>query len=311
MKKTLTLFIFILFTTIGFSQDFFSKSYGEKSSTAILFLHGGPGYNSVNFEVSTAQELADNGFYVIVYDRRGEGRNQELKADFTFEQTFRDIDTLLKKHDINKVNLIGHSFGGYIATLYAKDKPEKVNSVILTSAPLSFQKSLKTILHSLKEIYQNNEDTVNQNYVSMIEKMDTTSLQYSGYIFMHAMANSSYFYTPKESTEKAKKIYSSLKNDSLIQKYGSQSNFQAPQGFWQNENYTSIDLTNDIKKLKENGIRIFGIFGKDDGLIPDNEIPNLKKLIGRDNVKYWENGSHNIFIDLQDKFIDQLKVWLK
>jgi hypothetical protein len=45
---------------------------------------GGPGYNCAGFEVSTAQELANNGFYVIVYDRRGKVARHMLMQSLLF-----------------------------------------------------------------------------------------------------------------------------------------------------------------------------------------------------------------------------------
>lgn len=60
------------------AAEIYSAAYGKASDPAVIFLHGGPGYNSLDFEVTTAQKLADQGFYVIVYDRRGEGRSRAV-----------------------------------------------------------------------------------------------------------------------------------------------------------------------------------------------------------------------------------------
>ncbi|MEZ0128312.1 alpha/beta fold hydrolase, partial [Flavobacterium sp. LBUM151] len=67
-------------------------------------------------------------FYVIVYDRRGEGRSADPDAKFTYQEAFQDLNFILKKYNLKKVTLIGHSFGGLVATLYTAKYPEKVNS---------------------------------------------------------------------------------------------------------------------------------------------------------------------------------------
>ena len=90
MKKTITLFAIILTTTIVNSQTIYSKAFGDPKNDPIIYLHGGPGYNSMGFEITTAQKLSENGFYVIVYDRRGEGRSPDEQAVFTFQETFDD-----------------------------------------------------------------------------------------------------------------------------------------------------------------------------------------------------------------------------
>jgi len=305
MKPILAIITFLFSVTTSFGQELYSKTFGNVSDKAIIFLHGGPGYNSVNFEVSTAEELATKGFFVIVYDRRGEGRSENEEANYTFNQTFDDLNKVYNQYNLKKATLIGHSFGGIIATLFAEKNPEKVQSLILVSTPISFQKCLASTLESLKLIYIKNEDSVNQNYIKMIEGMDSKTLQYSSYILMHAMSNK--FYSPKKPTEHAEQLYADLRTNPLIQKYGNLSNYKAPMGFWKNESYTTIDLSETIKMLNKDQVNIFGIYGKDDGIISENEIDNLSKLIGKEQVRYLENASHNVFIDQQKQFIDLIK----
>ena len=49
------------------------------------------------FEGTTAQKLADLGFYVIAYDRRGEGRSADPNATFTYNEAFQDLNAIYKK----------------------------------------------------------------------------------------------------------------------------------------------------------------------------------------------------------------------
>jgi len=181
------------------AQEIYSKAFGDPDDQPILFLHGGPGYNCVNFEATTAQQLAGKGFYVIVYDRRGEGRSKDPNAKFTFEVTFADLNKIYEKYGISKSSLIGHSFGGVVATLFAEKYPEKIQSVILVGAPISLQETFKTIISASKDIYESKNDSINLNYISLLEKMDTSSIQYSSYSFIHAMQNG--FYTPNNVSE--------------------------------------------------------------------------------------------------------------
>ena len=172
MKKTLTVLVFIVSTLVVNSQTIYSKAFGNPNDKPLLYLHGGPGYNSVGFESTTAQKLSENGFYVISYDRRGEGRSLDNNAKFTFNETFDDINLIYDKFNLTSATLIGHSFGGIIATLYAEKYPNKTKSIILVSAPLSMQETLSTILKSSKSIYISNKDSVNLNYINMLEKME-------------------------------------------------------------------------------------------------------------------------------------------
>ena len=91
-----------LFVCLGFykSQNLYSKDYGNKKNPAIIFIHGVPRGNSTLFESTTAENLSKLGFYVIVYDRRGEGRSIDKFAKFTFKESNEDLLYILKKYKI-------------------------------------------------------------------------------------------------------------------------------------------------------------------------------------------------------------------
>lgn len=307
MKTIITTTILIMATLFTDGQSIYTKTFGSSKDKPIIFLHGGPGYNCVNFEATTAQQLADQGFFVIVYDRRGEGRSNDPNAKFTFKETFDDLNSIYQKYSLTKPTLIGHSFGGVIATLFAEKYPDKIQSIILVGSPVSLQETFKTIISTSKTIYQTKNDSLNLYYISMLENMDTNSIEYSSYSFMHAMQNG--FYSPKNPTEEAKIIYSKFKTDTLLTKYTSQMTYQAPQGFWKNEKYTTINLTKNLQTLQKQKIKIYGLYGKDDGLYSNQQVTDLQNLIGSNNLKYFDNCSHSIFIDQQTLFIETLKTW--
>ena len=305
MKNYGILVLMVLIQLNANAQELYSKAFGNPKDHPILFLHGGPGYNCAGFEVTAAQALADNGFYVIVYDRRGEGRSTDAKAQFNFKETFADINLILTTYNVKKAALIGHSFGGIVGTLFMKQFPEKVNALYLVGAPVSLQETFKTILKSSRKIYESKNDKTNLNYIDMIEKMDPTSAEYYAYSFGHAMQNG--FYTPKKMSDEAKAIYGNAAKDPAFT-YASKMTYEAPQGFLKNENYTSINLTNDLKSLVSSKFKICGLYGKDDGLYSPEQVNQLQELLGNDKVDYIDDCSHSVFIDQQKRFIAFLKI---
>lgn len=307
--KILVFFV-LVFLSFGVSaQKIYVKTFGKESDKPIIFLHGGPGYNCSSFEVTSAQRLADNGYFVIVYDRRGEGRSKDPKAKFTFDESFDDLNDILKKYKLKKVSLIGHSFGGIVATLFAEKYPEKITSVFLVGAPIALQESFETIIAKCKTIYQEKNEATNLQYISMLETMDSTTMQFSSYCFAHAMQNG--FYSPKNPTGEAKLLYAKFKSDSTLLKYAAQMTFEGPQGFWKNEKYTTLDLTTNLRALKEKGIPLFGLYGKEDGLYSAEQIAGLGEIIGVENVNYFNDCSHSVFVDQQSLFVEALNRWMK
>ncbi len=308
MKKIVFALLLIFISHLSNAQNLYLRTFGGAKSNAIIFLHGGPGYNCATFEATTAKRLADSGYFVIVYDRRGEGRSYDKDAYYTFRQTFDDINKIYKIFNLKQASFIGHSFGGVVATLYAEKYPEKINAIILAGAPVSLQRSFKTIIKTCKEKYAAKNDSVNLSYMSMLEKMDTASLLYSSYCFSHAMNNG--FYSPKKRTTEATAIYSTFGKDTLI-RYASQMTADAPAGFWKNEKYTTLDLTSSIKKLVQQKVKIFGIYGKEDGLYSPEQVAELGDMIGTNNISHLENCSHSSFIDQQTIFIESIQKWVQ
>lgn len=308
MYKYFFLAIMLLIFNKVQSQTLYSNSFGQKTNPAIIFLHGGPGYNCSNFEVTTATNLAQKGFYVIVYDRRGEGRSADIKAKFTFDESYNDLKDLYKKYGIEKATLMGHSFGGIVATLFAEKYPDKINSIVLVGAPIALQETFRTIINTCKNIYTSKNDDIGLSYLEQLEQMDTESIEYSSACFYHAMKNG--FYTPKIFTEDAKKTYALFKTDTTLIKYASSMSIEAPKGFWKNEAYTSINLSEKIKQLLIKKVNFYGMYGKDDGLYSAEQMNALTQIVGLNNIMYLDNCSHNVFIDQQKIFIDTITKWL-
>jgi len=175
--------------------------------------------------------------------------------------------------------------------------------------PISLQETFKTILSNSKTIYQSKNDSINLNYISLLENMDKSLIEYNSYCLMHALSNG--FYSPKKTIEEAKIIYSKFKTDTLLIKYASQMTYQAPQGFWKNEKYTTINLKTNLENLQVQKVHIFGLYGKDDGLFSINQVKQLQSLLGESNVKYFDNCSHSVFIDQQSKLLNAIEAWAK
>ena len=72
-----------------------------------------------------------------------------------------------------------------------------------------------------------------------------------------------------------------------------------------------MHLKRQLKKLKNEGISIYGLYGKEDGLYSEEQISDLGFIIGKENLKYLTNCSHSVYIDQQKAFIGALVGWLK
>lgn len=288
------------------SQDLYSRSFGKETDEPIIFLHGGPGSSSVFFEATTAKLLAEKGFFVIIYDRRGEGRSADNNARMDFNEAFGDLKTIYQHYKLEKASLLAFSFGGLIATQFARKHPDMVRSLVLCSALISQQKSYDTILRSARVIYKNKKDSTNLKELDSIARLDTNSLEYRTLVFKHASANG--FFNLSAPSDRAKEIYETYKTDPLIAGYT--KNEKAVSTFWENESEHNIDITPQLQDLRKRQLPIFALYGKQDGLYAEDQIADLKALIGTNRVKYLDNCSHTLFVDQQQMFLSALWEWL-
>lgn len=289
------------------SQHLYSKSFGSRSNPPIIFLHGGPGSSSVFFEATTAQLLADRGFYVIVYDRRGEGRSVDKQARMNFTEAFADLNNIYAQYNLERASLVAFSFGGLVAAQFAQQHSHKVASLILCSALVSQQKSYETILRSVRAIYMNKDDHTHVKEVLTIAKMDTNSLAYRTLVFKHASTNG--FFSLSAPNERAKEIYATYQTDTLITSYV--KNERAVSTFWEHESKHNIDITPQLKYLRTLQIPIYALYGKQDGLFSIEQLHEIGRTIGSDRVLYLDQCSHTLFIDQQEVFLSSLAIWLK
>lgn len=298
------LFSFVCFG-ISKAQNLYSKAYGEKKNPAIIFIHGGPSGNSNLFEATTAQKLADKGFYVIVYDRRGEGRSTDENATMTFQESFDDLNQIYELYHLEKANILAHSFGGIVGTLYTNQYPEKVKSLILAGALISQQETYNHILESAKLAFKNDENKLRE--ISTIESLNRNSAEYRKKTYDIA-SDLGYFSMPNPTAE-SQNLRQEFENSEFYK-----TNFRnqnSPLLFYKNETQNNLDNKVVLLEIKKKKIPLFAIYGQNDGIFSAKQLTDLRNIVEANNFKILDNCSHYLFVDQQNQFLDFIKLKIK
>jgi proline iminopeptidase len=110
-----------------------AEAYGNPNHPILLVLHGGPG-NDYRYLLN-CKKFVDDGFYVIFYDQRGSGLSQRLsKETYKISDMENEVGGVIdyyRKSPNQKVFLLGHSWGGMLATAFINTNLTKVNGAII------------------------------------------------------------------------------------------------------------------------------------------------------------------------------------
>ena len=115
------------------------RSVGAAATDArlpLLILHGGPG--ATHQYLAPLESLARGGRRVIFYDQIGCGRSGGPRDDPDFYDARLFVDELQAVRDalgLERVHLLGQSWGGMLAMQYALDDPAGLASIVVADSP--------------------------------------------------------------------------------------------------------------------------------------------------------------------------------
>ncbi|MCB0402102.1 MAG: alpha/beta fold hydrolase [Flavobacteriales bacterium] len=148
----------------------FIEKIGE--GEPIVVLHGGPGIFH-DYLVPHFKQLAQQ-YQVIFYDQRGCGRTDFPKdtSSINIETYVEDLEAIRNHLKIEKLNLMGHSWGALLAMKYGIKYPGNLNKLMLVSpAPSNSDYFDQTFANMQKK--RSEEDTKDLIQAMMSKKFET------------------------------------------------------------------------------------------------------------------------------------------
>ena len=110
----------------------------ESGKLPLLCLHGGPG--AAHDYLESLEAMAETGRRVILYDQLGCGKSGIGKSkpeEWTVELYVREVDAVRQALGLERIHLLGQSWGGMLAMEYALTQPSGLVSLTIASSPAS------------------------------------------------------------------------------------------------------------------------------------------------------------------------------
>ncbi|RYD67133.1 MAG: alpha/beta fold hydrolase [Sphingomonadales bacterium] len=110
--------------------------------TPLLLVHGGPG--AALWQLFPSLPLAKDRA-IILYDQLDSGRSDAPgdTANWTVDRFVSEIAAIRAALGIERLHILGHSWGGIVANRYAASQPVGLKSLILQGTPLSAKRAIE------------------------------------------------------------------------------------------------------------------------------------------------------------------------
>jgi proline iminopeptidase len=128
------------------------------AGTPIIAVNGGPGLSHAYMMQNDLWLRVAAHRLVVVYDQRGTGVSKRLKpnAPQTMDAQVADLDAIRAALSLDRVAVLGDSYGGMIAMAYGAAHPEHVARLILSDSPAP---NWKGIVHLLPDVFPDFEES--------------------------------------------------------------------------------------------------------------------------------------------------------
>ena len=133
-------------------------TYGAPSAaTPVIAVNGGPGLSHIYMVQNDLWQRVGKHRLVVLYDQRGTGGSKPLAADASqsMETQVADLEAVRAALHLDKVALVGDSYGGFLSMAYASAHPEHVAKLILSDSPSA---AMKDMVHVLPQVFPDVEE---------------------------------------------------------------------------------------------------------------------------------------------------------
>lgn len=258
--------------------------YGSGDKNPLLLIHGGPGGRSCM--LAPIKALSDER-PVIFYDQLGSGKS-DRPEDTTLWHLTRfvdELDKLIESLQLNKVHILGHSWGSSLAVEYFLTKKlEKVKSLILAGPLFSTDLWIEDANYLRSQLPDSIQEILNYH-----EKMG--SVYSEEYLAATEFFYDKYLYR-KKPIPKFDECDIGNFNEVIYEQMWGPSEFYCSGNLL---NYNRVD------RLKEVNIPVLLLIGEYDEVRPET-MKTIQELFPNAQLEIIKDAAHMTMVDQPEEF---------
>ncbi len=316
MKRLLLFFVILFFAQSNFGQTFPDSEKDGKYVTVngaklwvvlvgkgepLFIIPGGPGGAHPGYR--RFDSLA-NDCMLVYFDAFGRGKSDTAKdvKEYTLARDIEDIEGLRLALHFDKINVLGHSYGGLVAQGYAVKYPQHISHLILANTFHSFVMWQENDDNSNREI-KTNYPEVWDTLMKLREKGYISSDPECQEIYSAVPYGFLYAYNPENFRGRGGKPYPNSFNQKLYyQMVGKDGDFIA------GSDIGSFDYRKQLKDLKM-PVLIYG--GRYDRVAVPEMMVKYKEYCPQAQFVMFEHSGHNPQVEEPGKLFPLLRNFLK
>ncbi|ASW73087.1 alpha/beta hydrolase [Chryseobacterium piperi] len=109
------------------------QELNKDAKQTVVLIHGMFSNLSIYY-FNIAPVLAQH-FHVVMYDLKSHGMSERFPDGYDLDNMSSDLISLMDYLQLEKVHLVGYSFGGLVALKTALKYPDRVNQLVIMEAP--------------------------------------------------------------------------------------------------------------------------------------------------------------------------------
>jgi len=319
MKKILLFGYFLFLITFAFAQTFPDSWTGGKyytvngaklwtvtsgtGSDPLIIIPGGPGGNHLSYRVFDSLTIGTN-IQVIYFDAFGRGKSDTAKdaKEYSLDRDIEDIEGLRKAMHLDRISLLGHSYGSLVAQGYAVKYGAHLSHLIIADGFHSFVMWQENDDNSNHEI-KTNYPEVWEELMKIREAGAISSDQLHQDIYGQVPYGFLYAYNPEKFTGRRSKPYPNPFNAKLYyQMVGKDGDFIV------GSDIGNFDFRQQLKDLKMPVLIIAGRY--DRVAVPWMQV-KYKTYCPQAKFVMFEKSGHNPQVEEPGKEFPLIKDFLK